>query len=1457
MLLDRIEIDNHGPLNRVELGPLSHHLNVVLGPAGSGKTAISRFIRDSLIDREYPNGMLSNSSGRVVWVDSNGWIHCRREQDGTPGGRRTVEFENRSESPAAWDGYADGWFDSARIASQTASQGRSSLASRTLQSIRIPESIVDGVMIDTTVSSVSRVVASCVSAGLDRDDLARLPFENETARFGNSDSCVRHQEDDRRRREMRAELADVEAELAKYQNARPVVPPADTSDLQRQRGELLRRRNEWVARRQRLFVAPIRHEAACSSSDARLRDLHDRAESLRTRAASLQRWIAELDSKTYRPGTNHHETVGGFTDALPEAWQTTSVDTLRQQIIRADREIVSLRRVLADVRGIRNVLASAHPSIESYATASSDHWLDQEWMQTRRYGHFVRAMDHYRSDRPWADFYHSAYQPLHPIDDLSIRIEATQRHLDWLLSRTDATTADAHSWMNTSWFEPQEHRTVMLDTIRRVRDQIRRREFLTTYHLDRVADDLNQSLDRLLMTRSRIVETLGRTNVDWARHSVPNSGQDPDWISERRAASDELSQVEDELRRVLDDSASLRRSDRVLPIVDPIDSVKLERATDSVHLLDAEIARLDAQVREFDKTIAQYQATGTASFADEHAYRFERSESLRHRRDVLIAELDRVRPVARHESSLSELANRWLVRLSGGRHRVVQWSSSPVATDGYTRLPAREAAHTSRDGNVRVGHRVSVSIDRHDEQNVPAATRALACLAVRMAAGELLGRMGHAIPLILETHRELFIAQSNHPTAYHHDAYRPWTIEGVTGDVIASALSDYTASGRQLLVLTEYAPLAHQLKRSGARSFELHTQRIVHPHRPLWRGAQRKDRYAGPHGIDADGRPVASPIDLRDTEIDHYVNRAFDQAWIESAGLREGDSQPTVATGAPIGSSTPVAAHAYVATDAPAAGATYRDGYYYAQESSTRNLSGRPVRSHDAVVESHSSVSTSLVSDSLIARHGKSQHDTDAVGDSEVPYFMTVDSPIDTAPSIDAVAAQRLRRIGISHITHLMNQDSNRLADTLGLAGVDAKTIRRWQSECRLMCRVPQLRGFDARVLVGCGVQDPAQLAAIHPTDLLDRVKTFLATERGQQILLSGTSYELSRITSWIASANHSVHTVRRTRTVDGRPVETRVSRDRINTDADFDHDDDRQDQPRTRRRVAQEVYLTDDDFDQERYEVEVERRADRIAEEIDELTRDYDRDDSSKRTVSGLKSSSASESRTRRNARSSERNRSRGGSSKSSEASSREGERRSRRSSRSEREYNRGERRTIRGERDDATRQTGRDRQENRSSQKRSDASRSNERTLRFYLERADDVVDAPSIGPRMAERLNRIGIYTVNDLLSTDAATTAEKMKHRRVDEETVTHWQHQATLVCRVPMMRGHDAQFLVAVGVMTAEELAACDATTLFAKVDEVAHSSEGKQIVRGGNLPDFEEVSGWIECANQNRALKAA
>jgi hypothetical protein len=144
-----------------------------------------------------------------------------------------------------------------------------------------------------------------------------------------------------------------------------------------------------------------------------------------------------------------------------------------------------------------------------------------------------------------------------------------------------------------------------------------------------------------------------------------------------------------------------------------------------------------------------------------------------------------------------------------------------------------------------------------------------------------------------------------------------------------------------------------------------------------------------------------------------------------------------------------------------------------------------------------------------------------------------------------------------------------------------------------------------------------------------------------------------------------------------------------------------------------------------------------------------------------------------------------------------------------------------------------------------------------RFYLDTTDAIEDAPSIGPRMAERLYATGIKTVADFLRADAADLATRLNNRRITVETIRQWQQQTILACRIPELRGHDAQILVACGVTDPETLAKLDPAELWKKVEPFAESIEGKRIIRSGKAPDFEEVYDWIRWAAHARALRAA
>jgi hypothetical protein len=145
----------------------------------------------------------------------------------------------------------------------------------------------------------------------------------------------------------------------------------------------------------------------------------------------------------------------------------------------------------------------------------------------------------------------------------------------------------------------------------------------------------------------------------------------------------------------------------------------------------------------------------------------------------------------------------------------------------------------------------------------------------------------------------------------------------------------------------------------------------------------------------------------------------------------------------------------------------------------------------------------------------------------------------------------------------------------------------------------------------------------------------------------------------------------------------------------------------------------------------------------------------------------------------------------------------------------------------------------------------------LKFHLDLDDPIEDAPSIGPKKARRLEAIGVRTVADLLRSEPAQVARQLNSQHITPDTVRRWQAESTLVCRVPNLRGHDAQILVAAGTDEVEMLAAADADTLLMEVDAIIDTDEGERILRGNRRPDSAEVSAWIAQARQARRLQAA
>ncbi|MCE3014749.1 MAG: DUF4332 domain-containing protein [Pirellula sp.] len=353
-------------------------------------------------------------------------------------------------------------------------------------------------------------------------------------------------------------------------------------------------------------------------------------------------------------------------------------------------------------------------------------------------------------------------------------------------------------------------------------------------------------------------------------------------------------------------------------------------------------------------------------------------------------------------------------------------------------------------------------------------------------------------------------------------------------------------------------------------------------------------------------------------------------------------------------------------------------------------------------------------------------------------FQLHLDSPIQDVPTVDATLAERFRMAGVHRVGDLVRSTPDSLGECMR---VESDLVHYLQCVAELMTSTPQLRPFDARVLVGCGISRSHMLHDLTPNQLVDRVANYLRSAEGQDLLQTASPFEANRIREWVASVGRNSRNHYRNRTENDRHRSERRSRSEPHIRAyEPRPSDHREREPR----VARDLRSTD------------------------------------RNTVAAPSSHPLSAIATN-----------------------------------------------------------------NGASQ------------WKFYLDIDSPVVDAPSIGPKMATKLAEIDIHSIADLINCHPESAADRLAERNVSAETIADWQKQALLVCRVPNLRGHDAQIIVGTGLSTAEELANSTPEAFYEKVMQYASSRAGVRILRGAVPPDRKEVNEWIHWAQNCRAVRAA
>ncbi|TWU58447.1 hypothetical protein Poly51_12250 [Rubripirellula tenax] len=132
--------------------------------------------------------------------------------------------------------------------------------------------------------------------------------------------------------------------------------------------------------------------------------------------------------------------------------------------------------------------------------------------------------------------------------------------------------------------------------------------------------------------------------------------------------------------------------------------------------------------------------------------------------------------------------------------------------------------------------------------------------------------------------------------------------------------------------------------------------------------------------------------------------------------------------------------------------------------------------------------------------------------------------------------------------------------------------------------------------------------------------------------------------------------------------------------------------------------------------------------------------------------------------------------------------------------------------------------------------------------LSRQHTLVDAPSIGPKTAERFAAIEIHTVADFLDQSAAKIAEALMTYWITTDTVTQWQWQAKLMCEIPGLMARDCQMLAGARYDAAATIAVCEADVLHQEVSAFAATPTGRRYLRGTDPPKLADVRRWIASA---------
>ena len=109
-----------------------------------------------------------------------------------------------------------------------------------------------------------------------------------------------------------------------------------------------------------------------------------------------------------------------------------------------------------------------------------------------------------------------------------------------------------------------------------------------------------------------------------------------------------------------------------------------------------------------------------------------------------------------------------------------------------------------------------------------------------------------------------------------------------------------------------------------------------------------------------------------------------------------------------------------------------------------------------------------------------------------------------------------MEKIGITTVQQLLDCGAEEIAKQLRVRYIDAELVEEWQAQADLVCRMPNLHGHDAQILVACGYDQLSKIAAATINELLDKAVELATSREGKRILRSSAAPDREEIGDWI-----------------------------------------------------------------------------------------------------------------------------------------------------------------------------------------------------------------------------------------------------------------------------------------------------------------------------------------------------